>query len=142
MARLKGSSQKARRARILLKVDADGPGWTDQRAADAFDCRVRTVENLRRQCVLESGDLALHGRKRGPKVPRQLLDGQQGRAVDRAALGASSEGLRPMVAAAAGPAGGGAADHACDQSHDGGHHAETNGITGRSLQYCGCCPLP
>ena len=77
MARLKGSSQKARRARILLKADADGPGWTAERAADAFECRVRTVENLRRRCVLESFELALHGRKRGPKVLRQLLDGKQ-----------------------------------------------------------------
>ncbi len=27
--KLKGSSQKARRARILLQVDADGPNWCD-----------------------------------------------------------------------------------------------------------------
>ncbi len=35
--KLKGSSQKARRARILLKVDADGPDWCDQQVAEAFD---------------------------------------------------------------------------------------------------------
>ena len=29
--RLKGSSQKVRRAQILLKADVDGPAWTDQR---------------------------------------------------------------------------------------------------------------
>ena len=46
IGKLKGSSQKARRARILLKVDADGPGWTDQRVADAFSCRTKTVENV------------------------------------------------------------------------------------------------
>jgi hypothetical protein len=28
--RLKGSSQKVRRAQILLKGDVDGPAWTDQ----------------------------------------------------------------------------------------------------------------
>ncbi len=33
--KLKGGSQKARRARILLQVDADGPGWTDRQVADA-----------------------------------------------------------------------------------------------------------
>lgn len=43
-----GSCQKVRRAQILLKADADGPGWTDQRIADAFDCRRQTVENVRR----------------------------------------------------------------------------------------------
>ena len=34
---LKGSSQKFRRAQILLKVDADGPGWSDDRVAEAFN---------------------------------------------------------------------------------------------------------
>ena len=29
--KLKGSSQKVRRAQILLKADADGPGWIDGR---------------------------------------------------------------------------------------------------------------
>ena len=62
--RLKGSSQKARRARILLQVDADGPGWTDRQVADAFRCRVKTVENVRRRCVLEGFELALCGRQR------------------------------------------------------------------------------
>lgn len=27
--KLKGTSQKVRRAQILLKADADGPAWTD-----------------------------------------------------------------------------------------------------------------
>jgi hypothetical protein len=45
--KLKGSSQKVRRAQVLLKADADGPGWTDGRIAEAFNCRVQTVENLR-----------------------------------------------------------------------------------------------
>lgn len=27
--KLKGGSRKAQRARILLKADVDGPGWTD-----------------------------------------------------------------------------------------------------------------
>jgi len=36
IARLKGSSQKARRARGALQVYADGPAWTDRRTAEAF----------------------------------------------------------------------------------------------------------
>jgi len=28
--RLRGTSQKVRRAQILLKADADGPAWTDE----------------------------------------------------------------------------------------------------------------
>jgi hypothetical protein len=34
---LKGSSQKFRRAQILLKTDADGPAWSDVRIAEAFN---------------------------------------------------------------------------------------------------------
>ena len=36
---LKGSSQKARRARILRQADADGPAWTDEKISAAFGCR-------------------------------------------------------------------------------------------------------
>jgi hypothetical protein len=41
--KLKGSSQKARRAQILLKADADGPAWPDTKIAEAFDCRVQKI---------------------------------------------------------------------------------------------------
>ena len=33
---LKGSSQKFRRAQILLKADADGPGWSDRQDRRGF----------------------------------------------------------------------------------------------------------
>ncbi|MFC1763161.1 hypothetical protein ACFL6U_13920 [Planctomycetota bacterium] len=42
--KLKGTSQKVRRAHILLKADVNGPAWTDARIAEAFDCRVKTIE--------------------------------------------------------------------------------------------------
>ena len=34
---LKGSSQKFRRAQILLQADADGPGWPDVQIATAWE---------------------------------------------------------------------------------------------------------
>lgn len=34
--KLKGSSTKVRRAQVLLKCDADGPGWTDRQIAEAW----------------------------------------------------------------------------------------------------------
>ena len=37
--KLNGSSEKVRRAQMLVKADADGPAWTDQQIADAFSCR-------------------------------------------------------------------------------------------------------
>ena len=77
ISKLKGSSQKARRTRILLKVDADGPGWTDRLVADAFSCRTKTVENVWRRCVLEGFALALAGRRCAAPPAPKLLDGEQ-----------------------------------------------------------------
>ena len=74
--KLKGSGQKFRRAQIMLKADADGPGWTDVKIAEAFNCRVQTVENLRKRLVLEGFELALNGRKRLEPPTRCKLDGE------------------------------------------------------------------
>jgi hypothetical protein len=75
--RLNGSSQKVRRAQILLKADADGPAWTDQRIADAFGCRRQTVENVRQRLVTEGFEATLNGKR--PEAPPRapLLDGEQ-----------------------------------------------------------------
>ena len=75
--KLKGSSQKVRRAQILLKADADGPIWTDARIADVFDCRVRTIEKLRKRFVEEGFEIALHGKKRSTPPRKKVLDGEQ-----------------------------------------------------------------
>jgi hypothetical protein len=75
--KLKGSSMKVRRAQILLKADGDGPNWTDQRIAEAFDCRTKTVENIRQRLVTQGFDAALD--KQPPASPprAKLLDGRQ-----------------------------------------------------------------
>lgn len=70
------AAQKVRRAQILLKADADGPGWTDARIAEAFDCRVQTVENLRERLVTAGFDSALHGQPKR-RVRGKVLDGEQ-----------------------------------------------------------------
>ncbi|MGH9438490.1 MAG: helix-turn-helix domain-containing protein [Terriglobia bacterium] len=73
---LKGSSQKFRRARILLKADADGPAWTDARIAEASNRRVQTIENVRKRLVSEGLELALEGKKRQQPPTPCKLDGQ------------------------------------------------------------------
>lgn len=73
---LTGSSQKFRRAQILLKADADGPGWPDIRMADAFNCRVQTIENLRKRLVMEGFALALESKKRQEPPTPCKLDGE------------------------------------------------------------------
>lgn len=73
---LKGSSQKFRRAQILLKADADGPGWSDLRVAEAFSCRVQTIENLRKRLITDGFELALEGKKRQEPPTPCKLDGE------------------------------------------------------------------
>src|SRR5258708_20127115 len=72
---LKGSSQKFRRAQILLKADADGPAWPDFKIAEAFNCRVQTIESLRKRLVTEGFELALEGKKRQEPPTPPKLDG-------------------------------------------------------------------
>jgi len=72
---LKGSSQKVRRAQILLKADADGPAWPDFKIAEAFNCRVQTIESLRKRLVTEGFELALEGKKRQEPPTPPKLDG-------------------------------------------------------------------
>ena len=75
--KLKGSSQKVRRAQVLLKADANGPNWTDARIAEAFSCRTKTVENIRQRLVLEGFEIALNGNKRESPPRAKKLDGEQ-----------------------------------------------------------------
>ena len=49
--KLKGSSQKVRRAQILLKADVNGSDWTDSHIAEAFGCRRQTVESIRQKML-------------------------------------------------------------------------------------------
>ena len=75
VSRGRASARKIGRAQVLLKVDADGPNWTDQQAADAFSIRANTVADIRRRCVEEGLDGALD-RKRPDEPPtRRKLDG-------------------------------------------------------------------
>ena len=73
---LSGSSQKVRRAQVLLKADRDGPNWTDRQIADAFGCRTKTVENIRQRLVEQGFEVALNGQKRSYSY-KKLLDGEQ-----------------------------------------------------------------
>src|ERR1043166_2363181 len=74
---LRGTSQKVRRAQVLLKADVDGPNWTDQRIAEAFSCRTKTVENIRQRLVERGFEIALCGKKRQSPPRLKALDGKQ-----------------------------------------------------------------
>lgn len=89
--KLKGSSQKVRRANILLKADVGGPGWTDGRIAEAFGCRRQTVENLRQRLVTEGFEPAVTGQPRTPRP--KVLDGAQEAKVIALRLGPPPAGF-------------------------------------------------
>lgn len=95
VGKLKGSSQKVRRAQVLLKADAadGGPGWTDARIAEAFGCRTKTVENIRERLVTQGFVVALEGQKRDKPPRAKLLDGEQEAKVIALRLGSPPAGF-------------------------------------------------
>lgn len=90
--KLKGTSQKVRRAQILLKADVDGPNWTDQKIAEAFSCRTQTVENIRQRLVERGFQETLNGAKREHPPIEKLLNGDQEARVIALRLGPPPKG--------------------------------------------------
>ncbi|UXE58962.1 MAG: IS630 family transposase [Woronichinia naegeliana WA131] len=72
----KGAAYKIKHANILLNIDVNGQGWTDEEAAAAFSCHRNTVANLRERLVNEGVESAL-SRKPRKTPPRQpIIDGE------------------------------------------------------------------
>lgn len=93
IGKLIGSGQKVRRAHILLKADADGPGWTDAQIADAFACRTKTVENIRQRFVELGFEQTLNGIMSPTAGAKKLLDGKQEAQIIAMRLGSPPEGF-------------------------------------------------
>jgi hypothetical protein len=91
--KFKGTSQKVRRAQVLLKSDADGPDWTDARIAEAFGCRSQTVENIRERLVRQGFELTLNGQRRLKPPREKRLDGEQEAKVIAMRLGSPPPGF-------------------------------------------------
>ena len=75
----KAAGWKLQRAHALLQCDQgpQGPGWTDEQAAQAYACTTRSLQSWRKQAV-EAGPLSLLQRKprqTPPVAPK--LDGEQ-----------------------------------------------------------------
>jgi hypothetical protein len=90
---LSGSSQKVRRAQMLLQADVDGPAWPDHRIAEACACRRQTVEKLRYRLVTEGFAVALHGKSREAPPRPKTLDGAQEAQVIAVRLGEPPPGF-------------------------------------------------
>lgn len=92
MKKLKGTSEKVRRAQILLKADVGGPNWTDQRIAESFGCRTQTVETIRQRLVEQGFREALDRSKRTTPPVEKLLDGEQEARIIATRLGSPPPG--------------------------------------------------
>ena len=73
----KGSVNSALKARILLKADVSqsGPGWSDERIAEALETSLSTVLRTRRLLVDEGLDAALSRKKSSWSPPGPLMEG-------------------------------------------------------------------
>lgn len=90
---LKGTGQKVRRAQILLKADAGGgPNWTDERIAEAYSCRTRTVERLRQRFVEQGFEETLNRVERKQPPVEKLLTGDQEARIIATRLGSPPKG--------------------------------------------------
>ena len=73
----KAAAKKLTHARILLKADqADGgPGWMDERIAEALEVSVATIERVRQRFVEEGLEPALCRKKQDKPSRERRLDG-------------------------------------------------------------------
>src|SRR5262249_31748017 len=105
------------------------------RIAEAFDCRVQTVENVRQRLVCQGFDAALDRRAPG-KPPRGpgLGGGQEAKGVGFGAWpapGGEAEWVPLRLVAPGGGGGHGGAGKPGDAAKD----AKKKGVTGRKVQY-------
>jgi hypothetical protein len=90
--KLKGTSQKVRRAQNLLKADADGPNWTDHRIAEAFGCRTQAIEYIRQRLGEHGFRETLDGGKRKTPPVENLLNGEEEARIIATRLGSPQPG--------------------------------------------------
>jgi transposase len=74
---------KLLRARMLLKADIGegGPGWTDEKIAEAFDVGLSTIHRLRQRLVEEGLEAALARKPRARHRPPKLDGAKEARLV-------------------------------------------------------------
>jgi transposase len=73
----KSAAYRIKHANILLAVDVDGPGWSDQQTASAYHCHLNTVKNVRQRFVEQGLDAALHRKRQEWPSRQRILDGEK-----------------------------------------------------------------
>ena len=72
----KAAAYKIRHANILLKVDADGPAWSDEETAEAFGCHGNTARNVRQRLVERGLEAALERKQQQAPSREKIFDGE------------------------------------------------------------------
>jgi hypothetical protein len=62
--KLKGTGEKVRRAQVLLKADADGPNWSNEKTRELTGVSLLGITKIRKRLVLEGFDVVLDRKKR------------------------------------------------------------------------------
>jgi hypothetical protein len=86
--------KKRTRAQVLLKVDEGehGPGWTDEKTAEAFDLHVNSVHAIRKDLVLRGFEEALERRRPAEPPRKPVFDQKSEQEVLAIAVGKAPEG--------------------------------------------------
>lgn len=72
----RAAAYKIKHANILLQVDENGAGWSDEATAAALHCHSNTVANVRQRLVEQGIEAALERKKRERPSCPQLCDGE------------------------------------------------------------------
>ena len=91
--KLKETSQKVKRAIVLLKADADGPNWTNEKIHELTGMSLKAISNLRKKLVLEGFDATLHRKQRTTTPRKKILDGKQEAQIIAMRLGSPPDGF-------------------------------------------------
>jgi len=71
------TAYKIKHSNVLLKVDAEGPNWSNEQTAEAFSCAPRTVFTVRERFVEQGLEAALRRKKQARPSRTPLLDGEK-----------------------------------------------------------------
>ncbi len=88
----RAAAKKILHAQVLLKVDADGPNWTDELAAEAVGVSTMTVHSIRERFVLEGLESALNRKKQDQPSRIPKFDGAREARLLAVACGKAPEG--------------------------------------------------
>ena len=75
----RAAARKLMHARVLLKTDQgeQGPGWSDERIAEALEVGLATIERIRRRFALQGLDEALNRRPQPERPEQRKINGEQ-----------------------------------------------------------------